>query len=116
MKKLSQKSIDFLKILGYMLLQACCVLLLLNLGFGIIEPIPDTLIPLIGNLDEVAEVYLLWWSWPRLKAALKKFKEPDPLDKELHVDNVEYFDVKAEVVDMDGNAKRQTEPEVNIND
>ena len=100
MKKLSEKSIEFLKILGYMILQVSCILLLLNILVGIIEPIPD-LIPIIGNLDEIAEVYLLWWSWPRMLKAISDFKKPELVEDDKHVDNVEYFDVKAEVIDDD---------------
>jgi len=105
---------EFLRILGYMLLQASCVLLLLNLLVGIIEPIPDIL-PIIGNLDEIGEVYLIWWSWPRLLKAIDEFREPEPVDDDKHVDNVEYIDVNAEVVGADGSPVKPKEENVESN-
>ena len=56
---------------------AGCAYVLLNPLLGVIEPIPDIL-PLIGNLDDVGAVYVIWKLWPRFMDAINDFVAPEP--------------------------------------
>jgi len=80
---------------------AGCAYVLLNPLLGVIEPIPDIL-PLIGNLDDIAAVYLMWKMWPRLTAAMTEFLEPEVIPEDRRVDDTDYIDVSAETVHPSG--------------
>jgi hypothetical protein len=107
---LSPKSIRFLQILGYLLALAGCGYILLNPLLGVIEPIPDIL-PLIGNLDDIGAVYLIWRMWPKLMTAMTEFLDPEVIPENMRVDNDEYIDVHAETIYPAGGAPPQGEPD-----
>lgn len=77
-----------------------CFVMLLNPLAGLIEPIPD-LLPGIGNLDEVAEMYYIYWAWPKLEASIAEYRKPTPKSEEHRLEEIDYIDVKAEILPPD---------------
>ncbi len=102
-ERFSEKSLKFLAILWHIFVLVVCGVLLLNPLAGIIEPVPD-LIPGIGNLDEIVELLIMYWTWPKLTTAIEEFKKPSKVESDKQLDDVQYIDVKAEVVNSDSDA------------
>ena len=86
------------KITGLFLLALSCVVFLLNPTFGIIEFIPDN-IPVIGNLDEIVEVLLLAWASYKGYHIVRQAMRPKPIAQDHQIDDVDYIDVNAEIVE-----------------
>ena len=91
-----------LKVAAWLCLMMLCLIMLLNLSPYIPEIIPDDII-IIGNLDEVIAVLAILIGLLRIWILSKQFFKTlfKPRAPEMEIDNINYIDVEAEIIDKE---------------
>ncbi|MCJ8329364.1 MAG: hypothetical protein HRT89_06110 [Lentisphaeria bacterium] len=96
---MAKKLKTIIKCCSLLILSLVCCFWLFNLSFGIAEPIPD-IVPVIGHLDELIELIILYFSGRSLlKMFLKAIKKDHYIDVNQQVQDRDAIPVESEVVD-----------------